>query len=190
MHDARPHFTADAAEVLDVVQQRVDQRAGRVAGGGMHHHAGGLVDDDDIGVVEENFERQIFRQRRRGLRLRQLDADHIAFANVGVRLDLLVARVADMAVLDQPLDLRTRQIRDLRGQVAIEALTDVFRLRGELEPIHAKRGLRGPRAASGSTGRAGRLKYHNMKMLSGASTTEMNCEVDNRPSTRPRSSPR
>ena len=95
-----------------------------------------------------------------------------------------------MAVLDQPLDLRARKVRDLCGQVSIETLADVFRLRGELESIHAKRGLRGPRAASGSAGRAGRLKYHSMKMLSGASTTEMNCDVDSRLSTRPRSSPR
>ena len=92
---------------------------------------GGLVDDHDVGVVEEDLERQIFRQRGRRLRLRQLDADHVAFANVGVGLDLLVARVADVAVFDQPLDLRAREVGDLRGQEAIETLADVLRLRCE-----------------------------------------------------------
>ena len=94
MHDAGTDFAADAAQVLDVVQQRVDERAGRIAGGGMDDHARGLVDDHDVGVVEQDLERQVFRQRRRRLRLGQLDADDVAFANVGVRLDLLVARVA------------------------------------------------------------------------------------------------
>ena len=62
-----PDFAADAAQILDVMEQRVDQRAAGVAGGRMHDHAGRLVDDDEVGVVEEDLERQIFRQRRRRL---------------------------------------------------------------------------------------------------------------------------
>ena len=31
MHDAGPHFAADAAQIVDVVQQRVDQRAAACA---------------------------------------------------------------------------------------------------------------------------------------------------------------
>ena len=66
VHDAGPHLAADAAEVLDVMEQRVDQRAGRIARGRVHHHAGRLVDDDDVGVLEEDLERQILGLRRRG----------------------------------------------------------------------------------------------------------------------------
>ena len=46
MHDARPLFAADAAQIVDVMEQRVDERAARVARGGMHDHPGRLVDDD------------------------------------------------------------------------------------------------------------------------------------------------
>ena len=64
MDDARPHFAADAAEILHVMEQRVDERAGRVARGRMHDHARGLVDDHHVGVVEEDLERQVLRLAR------------------------------------------------------------------------------------------------------------------------------
>ena len=59
MHDARTQLAADAAEIGDVVEQRVDQRARVVARRRVHDHAGGLVHDDDVGVLVEDGERQI-----------------------------------------------------------------------------------------------------------------------------------
>src|SRR5580765_5275560 len=44
--DSRPQHAADAAEVGDVVQQRIDERARGVTRAGMHDHARRLVDDD------------------------------------------------------------------------------------------------------------------------------------------------
>ena len=43
MDDAGPRFAADAAQIRDVVEQRVDERAGRVAGARMHDHPAGLL---------------------------------------------------------------------------------------------------------------------------------------------------
>ena len=39
-----PQLAADAAQVVDVVEQRVDERAAGVAGRGVHDHPGRLVD--------------------------------------------------------------------------------------------------------------------------------------------------
>ena len=48
VHDARPLDPADAGQARAAMgDQRVDQRAGGVAGGRMHHQALRLVDDDD-----------------------------------------------------------------------------------------------------------------------------------------------
>ena len=59
MHDAGAQLAADAAEIGDVMEQRVDQRARVVPGARMHHHAGRLVDDDDVGVLVEDVDREI-----------------------------------------------------------------------------------------------------------------------------------
>ncbi len=37
--------------------QRVDQRARRIAGAGMHHESGRLVDDDELVVLIDDIER-------------------------------------------------------------------------------------------------------------------------------------
>ena len=65
MHDARPLLAADAAQIVDMMQQRVDQRAAGVAGRRMHDHSGRLVDDDEIAVLVDDRQRQRLRLRRR-----------------------------------------------------------------------------------------------------------------------------
>ena len=44
VHDARPQLAADAAQILDVMEQRVHQRAAAVARRRVHHHPRRLVD--------------------------------------------------------------------------------------------------------------------------------------------------
>ena len=61
--DAGSQFAADAAEILAVMQQRVDQRAIGVARGGMDDKAGGFVDHDEMLVLEQDIERDVLRQR-------------------------------------------------------------------------------------------------------------------------------
>ncbi len=70
--DARPLDAADARQaVAAMVDQRVDQRAGPVAGAGMHHQPGRLVDDDQLGILVEDVERDVLALGLRGLRLGQ-----------------------------------------------------------------------------------------------------------------------
>ena len=58
MHDAGPQLAADAAEILDVMEQRVDQRAAAMAGRRMDDHSGRLVEHDEVAVLEDDQERQ------------------------------------------------------------------------------------------------------------------------------------
>ena len=51
--------------------QRIDQRAGLVAGGRVHHQPARLVDDDDVVVLVDDIERDILA---RGLGGRPLPA--------------------------------------------------------------------------------------------------------------------
>jgi hypothetical protein len=60
MHDTRTLLAADAAQIVDVVEQRVDERPAGVAGGGMDDHARRLVHDDDVVVLIDDGERQGF----------------------------------------------------------------------------------------------------------------------------------
>ena len=60
VHDAGPLHPADAAEVLHVVEQGVDQRAAFIARGGVHHHAARLDHHGQIRVLIEDFKRNIF----------------------------------------------------------------------------------------------------------------------------------
>ena len=53
-----PLLAADAAQIVDVVQQRVDQRAAGMAGRRVHDHAGRLVDDDEVAILVDDRERQ------------------------------------------------------------------------------------------------------------------------------------
>ena len=69
VHDARAQLAADAAQVVDVVQQGIHHRAAAVAGGRMHDHARRLVDHDHVGVFVEDRQRQVFGDGGRGLRL-------------------------------------------------------------------------------------------------------------------------
>ena len=70
---------ADAGQaVAAMVDQRVDQRAGPVAGAGMDDKAGRLVDDDQLGVLVEDVERDVLALRLRRLRLGQVDRDDVA----------------------------------------------------------------------------------------------------------------
>ena len=75
MDDAGAQLAADAAQVVDVVEQGVDQRAVGVARGRVDDHARRLVDDDDVGVLVDDVERQGLRLRRGRRRGRHVD-DH------------------------------------------------------------------------------------------------------------------
>ena len=104
MHDAGPQLAADAAQVLDVVQERVDEGAVGVARGGMDDHAGGLVDDHEVRVVVEDFEWQRLGPRHRRGGRGDHDAYDIAVADGRARARCGPVEY-DPPRPDQPLDL-------------------------------------------------------------------------------------
>ena len=64
VHDAGTPHAADAGQALPAMgDQRIDQRAGPMAGRRMDHKAAGLIDDDDIVVLIDDIERDRFRLR-------------------------------------------------------------------------------------------------------------------------------
>ena len=73
MDDSGPLFTADAAQVADVVEQRVHQRAAGMAGRRMHDHSGRLVDDHEIAILVDDPERKVLGLHRRHDRLGATD---------------------------------------------------------------------------------------------------------------------
>ena len=117
----------------------------------MYHHARRLVEDDEICVVEEDLEWNVFRLRGAGFRLRQVDANDIALPDVIVGLDLRVARMRDAAVFNEPLDLRSRVIGNLRRQEPVQAFADVLRLGGFLaSPAEIESELQGDPSIDGA----------------------------------------
>ena len=78
MDDAGAELAADAAQVVHVKEQRVDERLVGVAGGGMDDQAGGLVDHDDVVVLVEDREREVLRLDGRRSGGGDVDLDRLA----------------------------------------------------------------------------------------------------------------
>jgi hypothetical protein len=146
VHDARPQHAAYPAEIPDVVQQRVDERAAAVARRRVHDHPGRLVEHDEVGILEHDPEWQRLRLGAERDRLGDLDgvglpAVHGCARPEGSRRSL------DAAVLDQALDPGSRVLRQHAGKEAIET-------KAVLVGLHLHRsaaGFRAHTAASGST---------------------------------------
>jgi hypothetical protein len=128
MHDSGPFLASDAAQIRDVMKQRVDQRPTRVARGRMYDHSGRLVDDDEVLVLVPDLEGQRFRPRDCVDRLGQIDADGLARLDRLVRFRLATGKT-NMAFLDQALNLRSRVLGENRRQKAVEP--DTFAVLGD-----------------------------------------------------------
>ena len=57
MDDTGSKLAADAAEICNVVEKGIDQRAAGVPGGRMNDHPGWLVEDDDVLILEDDEQR-------------------------------------------------------------------------------------------------------------------------------------
>ena len=101
-------------------EQRVDQRAFRVARRRVDDHAGRLVDDDQMRVLEADHQRDRLGRRRGLLRLGQSDQDPGAGGGALRRVAQGFAAALDPAVEDQLLQPGARQLRQLALQGAIE----------------------------------------------------------------------
>ena len=107
--DAGAQFAADAAQVVEVVQERVDERAVLVAGGGVNDHAAGLQDDGEVIILIENRERNFLRDGDGRLRRGNHQDDSLPRFRLcaGFRLDFPVYR--DVSVRHQRRHPRARQ---------------------------------------------------------------------------------
>src|SRR5688572_17277815 len=181
--DPRPQFPADPAEVRDVVQQGVHERAAVMSRGGMDDHPRGLVEHHQVRILVNDAERQRLRERRRGGRRRNLDRERLPRADGRARAKLFPGS-ADDAVFDQSLDLGPREVRYQGGQEVVEAEAVVFLLdhdlpaRGRGRPVHALRyAARARLLADVGSGCRRRARYSSMMTLSGMMSRETNWEV-------------
>ena len=112
---------ADAGKLPGaVVQQRVDQRAVRVAGGRMHHHALGLVDDDQIVILVDDIQRDVLGLGLDGLRFRQVDTVGSAGDNFVFFVDAAAA-AGHSALLHQVLQGAAGKLGPLPCQPGVQA---------------------------------------------------------------------
>ena len=161
VHDSRARLAAHSAQVLDVVQQGVHERAARMPGPGMDDHPRRLVEDNDIRVFEDDAQRQCLRLRRRRTQLRDVDDEALAGADGGAGTHRAARRGGDVAFLDEPLDLRPRLAGQNRGQElvqpeAVVIVLDDERVRGGSRIAHRRITRRdGPSPPSGRAPRAG-----------------------------------
>jgi hypothetical protein len=125
MHDARPQLAADAAEIVDFMQERVDERALRVTGGGMDDHAGGFVDDDQVRILVDDVEVEILGLRRRARRFGNLDADGVASAYHSIGWNR-PAGDGDFAAFDEALNPGARVARQHAREIPIDADACLF----------------------------------------------------------------
>ena len=101
--------------------ERIDQRAGVVAGGGMDDEPRRLVDDDQVVVLVDDVERDRFACRLGRLGRRQVDDDR--FPRFDRPFRLLYRRAADR---DRPSRMSAlarlrRQVGDGPGEPGVEA---------------------------------------------------------------------
>ena len=121
--DARPLDAADAGErIAAMMDQRVDQRAGKIACPGMDNQPGRLVQHDQLGILVEDIERDVFALRLGRFRLGKVDRDNFAGRHLALGFRRLAAD-ADHALFDQRLDAASRKIgAELLRQPLVEAL--------------------------------------------------------------------
>ena len=124
VHDARSQDAADAREVAHVVQQRIDQGAGAVAGRGVYDHARGLVDHEQVGVLVHDAEREILGLDVGGLGRGHRELDPVA-GHGATALPGGGAVDRDATLLQQLDDAGAGEIRQARGQPAVEASAGV-----------------------------------------------------------------
>jgi hypothetical protein len=126
------------------MEERVDQRAAWMARGRMDDQAGRLVDGDHVLVLVDDRQRDRLGDQLEIDRRRDLDVDPIAGAHAVAGLGHDVAADRDVAVVEEPLDLRAGQ----RGVVARDE---------RVEPGAGIGGHRDQRAATGRGALAGGL---------------------------------
>ena len=118
VNDARPQLAADGPDGRTVIQQGIDQSAGRVAGGRVNNHPGRLVEDDQVIIFVEYIQGQRLRFHHRVSWRRYTTGDLILRLQPVTGL-FRQAIDRNLAVLNQDCRLRARQGGYTRGNQQI-----------------------------------------------------------------------
>ena len=113
MDDAGPQFTADATQVLDVMEQGIHEGSTGMSGAGVNDHAGGFVEHDDVPILEHNPDRKCLWCRDRGTGWWNINVVLLASSHDSARAHGDGA--ADMSVLDEALHTGARLLREQHG---------------------------------------------------------------------------
>ena len=131
VHDAGTDHAVDTGQrALAVIQQRVDQRAVRIARRRVHDHTLRLVDDQQIVILVADIQRNILRQNVKLLILRNLHHDLVAGAQLVI---LCHCDSADLhgAVFHDLLDGGARHLRNTVAQKPVDPLPCLRRVNGK-----------------------------------------------------------
>ena len=116
VHDARAQHPADAAEPVQMFQQRVDQRPVRVSRRRMHYHAARLEHHGHVLILIQNVQRDVLRSHLGRLRLGDLDGNLLAALQLQPRLFRPLAVHQHRALFDQARRARTGDLGRLRHE--------------------------------------------------------------------------
>jgi hypothetical protein len=154
MNDPGAGDAPDSRKVFDAVEEGVHEGAGSDSGPGVDHEARGLVDHEEEGVLMDYGQGNRLGCRLRLRDLRDQDLDPLPGANARRGSDRL-ALEEDVTLLDQGLYPGPAEIREARGEVAIDPLAPRRLLDREAEETSVLRRQRLARRAgrSSSSGR-------------------------------------
>jgi hypothetical protein len=130
MYDTGTKFAADARELIEVVQQRVDQGSvvafvcllprSRHTCACMHHHAGGFIDDGEELVLVNDAEGDVLRKsvQRRWVRSA---FDRNLFSTLELHLCLCgLAIYAYLTMIDEKLNARPADVSYRLSEILIK----------------------------------------------------------------------
>lgn len=120
MDDSRSQLTPDAAEILNVMQERIDECAPPVTCRRMDNHPRRLVHDDQMRVIVDDRNGKGFRRRFSGTRCGNFQRDDVSRAYDTAGLLALFSE-ASMPFTDQALYLRPSLTVYARREDAVKA---------------------------------------------------------------------
>ena len=125
VNDSGPPLTPDAAEILNMMKKRVDQRAICVTYRWVHDHAWRLFDDDNIRVVVDDCDWKRLGFWGGWSRWWYLKGDQAAVAHGRAGMGRNVVDTCH-PLLDETLDLGPCSVPEVRGQHVVKTLAAVL----------------------------------------------------------------
>lgn len=138
MDDAWAHLSADAAEVVTVVEKGIDQGAIGIAGGGVDDETGGFVEDEDVFVLKKDIKRDVLSDDGDRDDFGDDEGDLVSGLQAGASLGRASVQ-GHMAVFDQVLESGPGEIWKTGGEVLVESRARVGGVREG--PFHGPKSI-------------------------------------------------